>query len=72
MSSESRHSAFPLHKLPFWRAWFIIIKYKFTVVYCESVNLVDFITVFYLLIVARVIVQVILSRHASGHIALHV
>ena len=28
----------------------ILIKYKFTVVYCESVNLIGYITVFYLLI----------------------
>ena len=37
--------------------------YKFTVVYCESVNLIGYITVFYLLIE---------NSYASVHIARHV
>ena len=38
-------------------------QYKFTVVYCESVNLIGYITVFYLLIE---------NSYASLHIAHHV
>ena len=38
-------------------------KYKFTVVYCESVNLIGYITVDYLLIV---------NSYTSVHIAHHV
>ena len=37
--------------------------YKFPVVYCESVNLIGYITVFYLLIV---------NSYASVHIARHI
>ena len=40
-----------------------IIVYKFTVVYCESLNLIGYITVFYLLIE---------NSYASVHIAYHV
>ena len=41
----------------------ISVRYKFTVVYCESVNLIGYITVSYLLIV---------NSYASVHIAHHV
>ena len=41
----------------------ILYYYKFTVVYCESVNLIGYITVSYLLIV---------NSYASVHIAHHV
>ena len=39
------------------------LRFKFTVVYCESVNLIGYITVCYLLIV---------NSYASVHIARHV
>ena len=42
---------------------FIAIQYKFTVVYCESVNLIGYITDFYLLIE---------TSYASVHIARNV
>ena len=60
------------------RNLFIIFQqYKFTVVYCESVNQIGYVTVDYLLIVcgnivASVIVHVILFLHASVHMARHV
>ena len=49
-------------------------SYKFTVVYCESVNLIGYITVFYLLIENSYmrVVHVFLFLHASVHIARHV
>ena len=48
-----------------------------TVVYCESVNVIGYVTADYLLIVygnivARVIVNVIRFLHASVHMARHV
>ena len=43
--------------------YYYLLVSEFTVVYCESANLIGYITVFYLLIV---------SSYASVHIAHHV
>ena len=55
----------------------LLTYYKFAVVYCESVNLIGYITVDYLLIfygniVACAIVHMILFIQASVHMARHI